>query len=212
MYWRQPLLIPEAAQFQPVDNVVTGLLHSLAGRLPAGSTARPLQLDDLRIEFDCTPSGARFVRWIRGRNCQLYFARGALSPSSHRGPAVQAVMIPRMILQLFGNEAGPVLELYVGKDYRADQPRFFSWDRPEDLAAGPRWLVRYTGGWDHPRQCRPGVRPTRLLYDDMGGRLHPQEPDDPDSLALADAMQQVGSWLERHLLPQVTALPVIPAD
>jgi hypothetical protein len=220
-------LFPQSRQF-PFDEVCEQIVRALE--------ERSWEVPGIVVDFDIYGTGDekyRMVRRIRGNDFQLQFGRpqGRLGKHWNDTAAITSITIPRKQLDVYDEEYGPTLWVYVGKNWNRDKARFTSSGKYNSKLNGePRWYLRYTGGCDcrstagasfpaigfltatltgdakalsAMKHTHPGRRSPILVHDNDLGR-------ESKSYRTDEVFAEFTQWLKGNVLAKILEVP--PTD
>lgn len=198
-------LYPTSRQF-PFDEVCEKIVRR--------AEEKNWNIPGLRFEFDEYGTGEhkfRYVSRIYGSDFQIYFCRvqGSLSGNLNDIAAVTTISIPKMEINVYSDESGPRLFVYVGKKWETDKNWFMGGIKIHSkMDKKPRLYLVYTGGCQKPsgsgmQFTYSGRRSPYLVnYDDLG-REYSAEGKEPNYYGTAKVLNRFTAWLENNVLKLV---------
>lgn len=212
----QMFLYPKSRQF-PVDEVCEQIVRELE--------KRNWRVPGIDVEFYSYGgiNNYRMVNSIRGviggNNFKLRFCRGqgSLPGGFNDIAAVTELFIPEKQLDIFEDESGPRLYLYVGGDWKWDREWFLTGSKVHSkLQNKPRMYLVYKGSWKRPHEpgynyTYPKQRSPWLVADNDLGREYDPGKGDPEFFSTDDVLSEFAAWLKKIVLSHIKSQPIVRA-
>ena len=204
-------LYPISRQF-PFDKVSEQIIRELE--------KRNWEVPGLDVEFYVYGTGAqkfRHVSRLRGEGFLLWFCRvQRLLPGGRWNDvaAVSELIIPGKQLNVYEDESGPTLYVYVGSDWEKDKGWFCCSSKVNTKLNGePRRHLEYHGRHRLPDDegafdwYLPSRRPRFLYHDNDLGREYDLKEGDPLYYLTKDIMEEFRLWMTDNVLNYILTFP-----
>ncbi len=212
-------LYPKSRQF-PMDEVCERIVRELE--------KRNWDVPGITVEHDTYGSGDEkmtLVGKIDGADFRLLFGRPqGLAPGGrfrfNDVAAVSELTIPGKDLNVYEDESGPTLYLYVGNDWEKDRERFMNGPKVNSKLYGePKTYLEYegqcgcrqTGSFAGVFHTHPDRRPPLLVHTNDIGREYDRERDEPETFMTGSVMEEFRRYLTDVVLKTIMSHP-IPAE
>ncbi len=226
-------IYPTSRQF-PVDEVCEQIVRELE--------QRNWKIPGMTVEFDTYGTGDQkmtLVRKLTGDDFQIRFGRpqGKL-PGDHYNntAAVSEINVPQKELNVYDDESGPTLYLYVGNDWDTDREKFVNGSKVlSKLNGEPKTYLCYSGGCDcgatdgalfdtiglitahltrdaaalaRMHHTHSGRRPPLLVHTNDLDRDYDPEGDEPRVFKTAEVMDDFRKYLTDVVLKTIMSHPI----
>ena len=189
----QTLLYPRLRRY-PFDRICERIVRELE--------RRNWEVPGIKVEFHSFVSDGqeyRYVYRIEGDGWRLTFLRIQYGNwHISRLYNVSDIHIPRMELNVYPDDSGPDLYVYVGNNWEADKNRFFNSVKVNSKFLGePRWYVQYSGYYNNR------MKPSRDL-----GRQYGPRPWEHRFYFNFTVYLKFARWLWWHVLWKIRRYPL----
>jgi hypothetical protein len=188
-------LYPTSRQF-PFDEVTYDIVKELE--------SRHFTAPGIKVDFhNYGPSDSyKMVSAIEADDFRLWFCRvqGSLGAWNDTA-AVTQLNIPKKELNVFDDNSGPTLYLYVGKNWKNDKEKFVHSGKVNSkLNNEPKTYLEYKGAWrNEPGVTYTGrVAPSLAHTNDLGRQYDPTGKE-PTFFKTADVFKEFKTYLENRL-------------
>ena len=163
---------------------------------------RHWKVPDFKVTF-----GKYGLDYIESGNFKLWFCR-----DNSKFPSELA--IPNKYLEVYDDESGPTLYLYVGKDWRKDRKKFMFGRKMHTKYEGrPKIYLRYQGrckceGNEASWHTHTDTRAPLLWVDNDLGREYDPEGDEPTFFSTESVFWDFAQYLRDVVLSKIVRAPL----